>query len=201
MDLHIVQRGFVLGLAIAAPVGPIGLLVIRRSVAHGMLAGLSAGMGAAFADAFYAAIATLGIAAGASAVTTSLPFRVAAAVILAWLGVGTLRARPPAPDGNAPEPEPAHVEAFASTIALTLANPATLVSFAAASTAIGVGGTAPHAVLAFAAAVLAGSATWWTLLSASTGALRSRLGPRALRAVRLGAGAALLGFAVLAVLR
>lgn len=131
--------------------------------------------------------------------TASLPFHLAAAGILAWLGVTTLRAHPVSPAATAPPPAAAHARAFTSTIALTLANPATIASFAAASTAIGVGGAAPRAALAFAGAVLAGSATWWTFLSASVSALRLRLGPRTLRAVQLAAGAALLGFAALAV--
>jgi threonine/homoserine/homoserine lactone efflux protein len=197
-EIALVARGFVLGFAIAAQVGPIGVLVIRRSLTDGMLAGLCTGMGAAVADASYAAIAAWGITAGAGSVTSSLLFRSLAAALLAWMGVRILRADPPV---IALEPPRAasYGRAFASTVALTLANPATIASFAAASTALGVGTAAhPRALLGFAGSVLAGSAGWWLALSAILGAFRTRLGPSALRGVQLVAGATLLGFAVLA---
>jgi threonine/homoserine/homoserine lactone efflux protein len=200
LDTHLFRTGFVLGLAVAAPVGAIGTLVIRRSLAHGALAGLSTGLGAAVADAAYAAVAALGIAAHASAVTASLPFHLAAAALLAWLGVSTMRPRPPAAATDAKSPV-SHPRAFGSTLLLTLANPSTIASFAAASTAIGVQEASPRAAFLLAGAVLAGSATWWLLLSTVISSCRTQVGPRALRAVDIGAGAALLGFAAMALPR
>ncbi|MGQ0676515.1 MAG: LysE family transporter, partial [Rhodospirillales bacterium] len=66
MDLPLFLRGFIIGFAIAAPVGPIGLLCIRRSLKGGFAAGFSAGLGAAAADAVYGAVAAFGVTAVSS---------------------------------------------------------------------------------------------------------------------------------------
>ena len=154
MDLQIFARGFVLGFAIAAPVGPIGTLVIRRSLTHGLVAGLATGMGAAVADTIYAAAAALGVATGAEALTTSWPFRVFAAALLAWLAV-RIWLEPTSLRTAEPINAASHGRAFASTVALTLANPSTILSFAAASTAIGVGASShPQGAVLFAAGIL-----------------------------------------------
>jgi putative LysE/RhtB family amino acid efflux pump len=202
MEAGLVVRGAVLGLAVAAPVGPIGVLVIRRSVEGGAWLGLATGMGAAVADASYAAVAALGLGLGASAWSSSLPFRAVSAAILVWLAVRAVRARP------APATEVAPVElsslgrAFASTVALTLANPATIVSFAAASTAIGVSRSAGIAsAVLFAASVLAGSSAWWIALSVGSSSLRATLGPRSRRAIDLASGFLLFAFALFSLLR
>lgn len=202
MDSDIVGRGMVLGLAVAAPVGPIGVLVIRRSLAHGTLSGLATGMGAAAADAAYAAIAALGLSLGPAGLTSSPAFRWTSAALLVWMGISTLRARRPDAGDEAPVVAPSHARAFGSTVALTLANPATIASFAAASTALGVGTSArPGVALTFAASVLLGSAAWWLSLSAGTAAVRGRLGPRAMRGIQIASGVMLLGFALMAILR
>jgi len=201
MDTEMVWRGFVLGLAIAAPVGAIGTLVIRRSASDGMLAGLSTGMGAAVADAIYASVAAIGVSAGANAVASSRAFHVVAAAILFWLGVRTIRARSEPANSSERLGATAHFRAFGSTIALTLANPSTIASFAAAQAAIGVGTRAHrHAVVAFTSGVFAGSTAWWCLLSAGVSVLGARLGPRGLDAIRIVAGVGLLGFGVVALI-
>lgn len=200
MEIEIVARGVLLGLAVAAPVGPIGVLVIRRSVERGASLGLATGLGAAVADAGYAAIAALGISVGPEGLTSSPAFRIASAALLVWLGVRTLRARDERASTEAPLGAAGHGSAFASTIALTLANPATIASFAAASAAIGVPAR-PGAALTFALSVLLGSSAWWLSLSLGTAAIRSRLGARPLRAIRVGSGIMLLGFAVMALVR
>jgi putative LysE/RhtB family amino acid efflux pump len=201
MDTEMVWRGFVLGLAIAAPVGAIGTLVIRRSASAGMLAGLSTGMGAAVADAIYASISAFGVSAGANAVASSKAFHVVAAAILFWLGVATIRAQPGPAHSSERLGATAHARAFGSTITLTLANPSTIASFAAAQAAIGVGATThPHSAVAFTSGVFAGSTAWWCLLSAGVSVLGARLGPRGLHAIQVVAGAALLGFGVVALI-
>lgn len=201
MDTEMVWRGFVLGFAIAAPVGAIGTLVIRRSARDGMLAGLSTGMGAAVADALYAGVAALGVSAGTNAVASSKAFHVVAAAILFWLGIATIRARPALANSSDRLGATAHLRAFGSTIALTLANPSTIASFAAAQAAIGVGArTHPHGAVAFTSGVFAGSTAWWCVLSAGVSVLGARVGPRGFRAIQVVAGVALLGFGMAALI-
>jgi threonine/homoserine/homoserine lactone efflux protein len=204
MELSIIGRGALLGLTVAAPVGPIGVLVIRRSLSYGALIGLSTGLGAAVADASYAVIAALGLSLGPSSILSSPLFRVASAVMLLFMAYSTLRARPPETSDERPKERPSHARAFGETIALTLANPATIASFAAASTALGVGTSAtPLVAVTFALSVLAGSAAWWLSLSAGTSAMRGKLGlgPSAMKWIGRASGVMLIGFAIMAIVR
>ena len=63
IDLSVFLRGLLIGFSIAAPVGPIGVLCIRRTLSEGRLAGFLSGMGAASADMFYGAVAAFGLTA------------------------------------------------------------------------------------------------------------------------------------------
>jgi threonine/homoserine/homoserine lactone efflux protein len=180
MDLHLALSGFVLGLAIAAPVGAIGTLVIRTSLVNGFLSGLSTGLGAAVADAVYAGLGALGVAASGSRLMGWLPFRMASALMMLYLARSAFRPKSERAAEWAPPPSPGR--AFLTTIALTLANPSTIASFAAASASIGIGGGAPSAA-GFALAVFTGSATWWVGLSAATSSFGPRLGPHGLRVI------------------
>jgi len=199
MDVGVFVRGVALGFSIAAPVGPIGLLVIRRSLADGRAAGLATGLGAAAADAVFGAIAGLGLTAVTALVAGgSFWLRLVGGLFLCALGVRAARARP-AEEADAGG-RASHVRAFASTFALTLTNPMTIMSFAAIIASVGVGASGPAAVAVFVAAVFAGSALWWLLLSAGVGMFRSRVAPRALRWVNVASGLLLAGFGIVAVI-
>jgi threonine/homoserine/homoserine lactone efflux protein len=188
-------KGMAVGLAIAAPVGPIGLLCIRRSLAEGRSAGLATGLGAATADAVYGAIAAFGLTA-VSAVLIAQQFwlRLAGGVFLFYLGVRIALAAPatatdqPAPTGL--------LSAYASTALLTLANPLTILSFAAVFAGLGVsasGGTG--AAVSVVSGVFLGSALWWLLLSGAASLLRARIDVHGLRWLNRLSGAILLAFA------
>ncbi len=187
-----------IGLAIAAPVGPIGLLVIQRTLQHGRALGLATGLGAAVADACYGAV-------GAFGVTTLIGWLQSARVPLALLGGGFLLwlalrtwGSPPLPDqanaarGAAPA---ALLSAFAGTFVLTLSNPATVLSFVAIFGMLA-GGAAPASPWLMVAGVWLGSALWWLLLCATVGALRSRFDARARRWVARASALMLAGFAL-----
>lgn len=95
MDLTLVVRGVVLGLAISAPVGPIGVLCIRRTLAEGRVVGLVAGLGAATADALYGALVAFGLTAVTSLlVGGTFWLQLIGGLFLLYLGVQTMRARP-----------------------------------------------------------------------------------------------------------
>jgi threonine/homoserine/homoserine lactone efflux protein len=202
-ELTMGVRGLLLGFAIAAPVGPIGVLVIRRTLAAGPKTGLVSGLGAATADAGYGLIAVLGLTALTRLLLAHADLlRLAGGLFLCGFGLRTILARPA--DAGAADGFSGHLwNAYLSTLALTVTNPMTILSFAAAFAGLGVaasGGT-PAVGLILVAAVFLGSAVWWTLLSGGVGLLRGSLGSRELRAVNWLSGLLLLGFGLLALLR
>lgn len=187
-------QGAVLGLSIAAPVGPIGLLCIRRSLEHGPWAGIAGGLGTAAADAAYAAVAAFGLTAVSAALTAvALPLQAVGILTLVWLGRRTFTA---APAITAATPRGAHAGLFAQTFFLTLTNPATILSFAAMFAGLGLasGGDATRAG-ALVAGTFIGSLAWWIFLSSTVGAARARITPRVLVWINRGAGLLLMGFA------
>lgn len=199
MDLGVIIRGIAIGFSIAAPVGPIGLLVIRRSLVDGRAAGLATGLGAATADALYGAVAGLGLSAVTAALAGgSFWMRLVGGLFLCVLGVKAIRSRPPEDAGVDRRPA-GLARAFASTLALTLANPMTIMSFAAVMASVGVGAAGVASVAAFILAVFAGSALWWLLLAGGVGLFRSRISPRVLAWVNTASGVMLAGFGALAV--
>jgi threonine/homoserine/homoserine lactone efflux protein len=191
-------RGLVLGFSIAAPVGPIGVLCIRRTLAEGRAAGLATGLGAAVADAFYGAIAAFGLTAVSGAlVHQQMWVRLLGGAFLLYLGIRTWRAKPAEREADA---RSTLLGAFGSTFLLTLTNPMTILSFAAVFAGLGFGAGASDSASATALVlgVLAGSAAWWLLLSSGVGLLRARFDLRAMQWVNRVSGAIITGFGVLA---
>jgi threonine/homoserine/homoserine lactone efflux protein len=179
MHWELFLRGLVIGFAIAAPVGPIGMLVIRRTLAEGRLLGLLTGMGAAVADSLYGCMGAFGLTFISSflmgyAVLTKL----IGGAFLIYLGISTFRARPREENNNTSKVR--YLTAFVSTLALTLTNPATILSFMAVFAGLGLGmksgdyGAAGIVV----AGVFVGSALWWLLLSGGVALIRHKLKPQ-----------------------
>lgn len=186
----------VLGFSIAAPVGPIGVLCVRRTLSEGGTVGFICGLGAATADALYGLLASLGLTAvSTAAANLEALFRALGAAYLAFLGVRTILARPTtktlAVDGRT------KWGAFASTLVLTLANPMTILSFAAMFSAITVDRAMDpwHRTSLLVGGVFLGSAAWWLLLSSGVSRLRSRLSSAHVLWVNRGSGVVLIGFA------
>jgi threonine/homoserine/homoserine lactone efflux protein len=199
MDVGFLVRGTLVGFAIAAPVGPIGVLCIRRTLADGRATGFVSGLGAATADLIYGTVAALGLTAVADLLAgVSLWARLIGGIFLCYLGVRTLREAP------AERPAAANARgllaAYASTFALTITNPATIIAFAAVFAVMGAasGVSGYGDALLLVAGVFTGSALWWLLLSGGVSLLRSRVTPGVLRWVNRGAGLIILGFGVVA---
>ena len=159
-------KGLAIGFAIAAPVGPIGVLCIRRTFADGQAAGLATGLGAATADAMYGAVAGFGLTAVAAFLLDwQAQLQLVGGAFLLALGVKTFFAKPSTE--SARMRGAGLLGAWAATVALTLANPATILSFAAVFAGAGLG-QQTHGVAdatAIVIGVFLGSAAWWLLLS------------------------------------
>jgi threonine/homoserine/homoserine lactone efflux protein len=197
--IGILVRGMVIGFSIAAPVGPIGVLCIRRTLAEGRAAGLVSGLGAATADAAYGCIAGFGLTFISGVLMGGeFWFRLIGGAFLVYLGVRTLLARPAGEAAAAGGS--GLVGAYASTFFLTLTNPMTILSFMAVFASLGVasagGGYGSAAILVL--SVFIGSALWWFGLSGLVSLFRSRIDARALQWVNRVSGAIIAGFGLFA---
>jgi threonine/homoserine/homoserine lactone efflux protein len=194
-------RGLAIGFSIAAPVGPIGVLCIRRTLAQGRLAGLVSGLGAATADAFYGSVAGFGLTFLSSFLLGQQQWlRLVGGLFLLYLGVTTFRAAPaerPAADGRV-----GLLGAYASTLVLTLTNPLTILSFAAIFAGLGLVNAAGDytSAAALVAGVFSGSAAWWFILSGAAGGLRTRLRSGGLAWVNRISGSIIATFGLIALL-
>jgi threonine/homoserine/homoserine lactone efflux protein len=195
-------RGFLLGFAVAASPGPIFFLCVRRTLTQGRLAGLASGLGVATADGFYAAIATFGVAALTTAfVAGRRPLAVVGGVVLVLLGARILMERRQRMEA-APALTPRSLAwAYASTLGLTITNPATIISFAAlaATLGLGTGGSLLRPALVV-LGVLLGSAAWWIILVIGALLLRARMTPAVVGWISTVSGLAIAVLGILAVI-
>jgi threonine/homoserine/homoserine lactone efflux protein len=200
MDLELWWHGLIIGFAIAAPVGPIGLLCIRRTISDGRVAGFVAGLGAATADAVYGCIAALGLTVVSDLLLSYNGWlRIVGGLLLCYLGGRTMLA-PPATHAIATSPRLSG--AYLMTFGLTLTNPATILSFAAIMASVGVATQRdPAGALVLVSGVFGGSALWWLLLSVLAHLLVTRIGVARLRWLNVAGGAILFAFGVAALIR
>lgn len=202
--IGIFLRGLTLGLAIAAPVGPVGVLCIRRTLAEGRLAGLVSGLGAATADACYGLVAAFGLTFISSLlIDWQDAIRLVGGLFLLYLGVKTLTApaaEQPAAGPAAPPAPRGLLSNYTSTFAVTLTNPMTVLAFAAVFAGLGVGaGNGDYAAAGLLVlGVFSGSALWWLALSSAVGLLHGRITPAGLRWVNRISGLIILGFGLAA---
>ncbi|CAK0770256.1 Lysine transporter LysE [Azospirillaceae bacterium] len=192
-------QGFILGLAIAAPVGPIGLLCIRRTLEHGPVVGFATGTGAAIADTIFGAVAAFGMTAAFDFLAGhQTGFRLVGGVFMIIIAIKTFRS----PSINTIEPNKdldvaARTAAggFFTGLAFTLTNPATILAFIALFAGFGLGSNLGHfnaATLVF--GVFSGSASWWLTLSIGVALVRHRISDQGLTRISQGTAVALVGF-------
>ena len=184
MDPLLYPRGFALGFAVAFALGPVGLLVIRRTIEHGWAHGFVSGLGVATADATYAAVAAFGLTALTSVlVGFDRVLGVVGGAVLIVMAVRGLRALAMAgPSEAAADPEATArrataLTAYTTMVGLTLTNPATILSFTALFASLGAGRGGPAGAALVTAGVASGSAAWWLLLTSLVAGLRARLTP------------------------
>jgi threonine/homoserine/homoserine lactone efflux protein len=168
--------GIVAGYAIAIPVGPIAVLILRTGMREGLPAALAAGAGTATADLIYATIAMLAGPALATLLTPVLvPARLLAALMLFALAARQLRGV----DFSGAPSEPARAgRTYATVLALTLLNPATVIYFASLTIGLPVISTEPAARVAFVVGAGVASLSWQWLLAAAGAFFHGRVPPR-----------------------
>jgi threonine/homoserine/homoserine lactone efflux protein len=199
MDVSLFLSGLLVGFAIAAPVGPIGLLCIQRTLTYGRLVGLATGLGAASADALYGLIAGLGLTVIASFLEGQrLWLGLIGGLFLCYLGVRTFLSVPAEQAANL-QMQGGRWGAYFSTLLLTLTNPMTIFSFLTVFAGLGLVTTDAANGSGWRAATLVtgvflGSALWWLLLSGLTSLLRRWINSQTLVWVNRVAGAILVGF-------
>ncbi len=196
MALNFLIKGVIIGFSIAAPVGPIGVLCIRRSLAEGRQMGLVTGLGAATADAVYGCIAGFGLTAISSfLVSQKVWLGFLGGLFLCYLGLRTLLSRPA--ENAAEVGGGGLLSAYLSTLLLTITNPMTILSFVAVFAGFGLAASPDYFSAAIlVAGVFLGSGLWWLLLSTGVAFFRSRVNAGWMSAVNRVSGAIMLGFGV-----
>jgi threonine/homoserine/homoserine lactone efflux protein len=199
VDVRLLLRGLVIGFSIAAPVGPIGVLCIRRTLADGRVFGLLSGLGAATADAIYGCIAGFGLTLVSDfLVDRQVWLRLVGGAFLLYLGVKTFLSK--VAEGAASATGTGLAGAYASTLLLTLTNPMTILSFVGVFAGLGLAESDAVGAGLTVLGVFLGSALWWLTLSGVVGLLRERVGRGLLRWVNRISGAVIAGFGVFALL-
>ncbi len=200
MDIGLFPQAVMLGVSVAAPVGPMAVLCIRRTLADGQLSGLVTGMGIATADAFYGCLAGLGIKTLSDLLLGYRAWlQLLGGIFLCYLGIQAILS-PPARKA-ATGHKVGLAGAYGSALALTLANPMTILTFAAIFAGLGVahGGEGYASSVLVVLGVFLGSALWWLLLTTAGGLARGRLPEGVLRWTNRASGGVILAFGILAV--
>jgi threonine/homoserine/homoserine lactone efflux protein len=200
-EIHYLIKGLIIGLSIAVPVGPIGILCIRRTLTRGRMVGFLSGLGAATADGLYGAIAGFGL-------TFLVNFIIGKQIWLRLIGGGLLCILGAKTFLSKPAEQGASVEgnslwnAYLSTFFLTLTNPMTILFFTAVFAGLGIGSTDGDYVSAgiLVLGVFIGSAMWWLVLSGFTGVLEGLLNFKRLQWLNRISGLIIMGFGLFAFL-
>jgi threonine/homoserine/homoserine lactone efflux protein len=199
VDVSFLLSGLIIGLSVAAPVGPIGVLCIRRTLNEGRLHGFISGLGAATADAFYGSIAGFGLTFISNyLVSQQVWLRLIGGGFLLYLGIKTMLTKPAEKAISAKES--GFVGDYTSTLLLTLTNPTTIISFVAIFAGLGLVGTSRDYLSAgiLVLGVFIGSALWWFILSSAINLLRRKINNLGLIWVNRISGAIITNFGLFA---
>lgn len=196
-DLWFLLKGAGIGFAVAAPVGPIGMLCIRTTLERGRVAGFAAGLGAAVADAIYGTIGVLGVTAISGYIEAQrFWLELGGGIFVILFGIHLGITKPNIGNGNEEIPISLWAD-FMKTLVLTLANPSTILTFMAIFAGVpGAAASSMAAVPVTVLGVLLGSAAWWLFLSQGVGVIRHRISERALKWMNWAAGLLLVAFGV-----
>jgi threonine/homoserine/homoserine lactone efflux protein len=193
-------QGMIIGFALAVPIGPIGILCIKRTLTSGTRGGLVVGLSGATADILYALVAAFGIRLLMEFIDTQqLWMRLIGGLILLGAGFHLLRSRPDAQ--TTPKWESTETLAFFSTLALALTNPLTLFAFSAAFSAIGIQSLIADTsqVVRLIGGVSLGSFCWFALLTGLSRLFRHPLAAKGVYMINRVAGVLLMLFGVIGI--
>lgn len=198
MNVDLFVKGLILGFSIAAPVGPIGVLCIRKTLEFGRFSGLFSGLGAACADAIYAVIAAFGLTFIANLLLEGeFWLRLIGGTFLLYLGWKTFSvAEPNSQSKNIPHTT--LINDFISTFFLTITNPMTLISFLAVFAGLGLSGIQGDYIQAsmLVIGVFLGSALWWLTLSEGVTLFRKKVSQEVMKWINKIAGVIILAFGI-----
>lgn len=197
--LSLFFKGTLIGLSIAAPVGPIGILCINRTLRAGLIVGLLSGLGAAVADAIYGCIAGFGLVAVSHFLVSHQKFiQLLGGIFLLYLGVKTFISSPL--QHSAPDSATTLWQDFLSTLVLTLTNPATIMSFIAIYAGLGIveEGASVIEALTIVLGVFVGSLAWWLALCGTLNRIRHNLSTAMLVYISRMSAAILISFGLFA---
>ena len=201
MGISFYLKGLIIGLSIAAPVGPIGILCIRRTLADGRSSGLASGLGAASADAVYGCVAGFGLTVVSGfLIGQQVWLHILGGLFLCYLGLKTFLSRPA--DQAASASGSGLIGMYASTFFLTLTNPITILAFVGIFAGLGMASAHGNLLLAgiLVLGVFSGSALWWLILSSAVSLFREKFSSSGLRWVNRISGAIITGFGLFALL-
>ncbi len=201
MDISFFIKGLIFGFSIAAPVGPIGILCIRRSLAGGWTAGLLTGMGAATADALYGCVAGFGLTGIAQLLVGQRTWiQTIGGLFLCWLGLRIFRSG--SDEKPADKTSGGAAMGYLSALLLTLTNPMTILSFAAVFAGMGLGSVAASrpAAAGLVSGVFCGSMAWWIILSSASSLFNTRMNAKTLRWINRLSGGVLTAFGLAALI-
>ena len=188
MDLTIFLKGIVIGFAMAVPIGPIGIMCIRKTLTEGRIRGLIIGLGAATADLFYGCVAAFGLTVISSTLNSErIWIRLVGGALLLFLGIRTFLAIPT--NSKSANNNNGILRSYLTTVFLTLTNPLTIFAFIAVFAAVGLGnGLSYFSATSLVTGVFAGSLLWFLLLSSGVSFFRKKLDLVGLRWVNKIAG-------------
>ena len=198
-DFYLLLSGVIMGLIAAVPIGPVNLICIRRTFAFGPLNGFASGLGAAVGDGIFAAIMGFGLTWIAQLIEGyAAIIELIGGALMVWMGWKTF-ASPPVPrvvDDSEKTEGTNLLKAMASTFALTITNPVTLLSFGVMFAGLGglAGGAGSFNDASFVVAgVVGGSAGWWLVLTTVIGLFHARIDEKAMRLINRACGILVVG--------
>lgn len=195
MDMSYFIKGLIIGFSIAAPVGPIGILCIRRTIQYGRFSGFVSGLGAAVADAVYAIVAAFGLTFISNfLIAKQFWFHLVGGIFLVYLGMKTFGEKPPSQSQGV-----GHTSLwgdFISTFFLTMTSPVTIIAFIAVFASIGFSDIEGNYIqgIALVVGVFLGAAFWWLILSEGVTLFRKKVSQKVMVWINRIAGMIILAF-------
>ncbi|MBH0172369.1 LysE family transporter [Fictibacillus sp. 23RED33] len=191
-----------MGISIAAPVGPIGVLCMQRTLTQGRVVGIVSGLGAACADLIYGLIAGLGLTMVSKFIMSQQSWiQLIGGVFLFYLGLKILSAKATPINGTLRKSSLS--SAFFTTFLQTLTNPMTILSFAAIFAGLGIVNTHTSSIssITLIVGLFCGSAGWWLFLTFTVSIMSKRMNQKHMVMINVISGIIIGLFGVVSLIR